>query len=729
MSTAKRLVTTTAAILLFVSIVCAQEQNPASSSRSTITVTAAAAGDRVRFTAPSTVVQMRIEVYASNGEKLFDNEIRGGNVIDWHLQDGRAERLSDGSYLCVITTKSLSGRMSQKLGKITIADAASSIHPIDSTHLTAQQTQAVGPLKENASLTVLTEGKTQTATVIGHNGEEGQITRGRGALSFRVGDFYSGKDTEQMRLTAEGNLGIGFTHPQAKLDVDGLIRTSEGIVFPDGTIQTTAGIGRSSDQTRVGNPLGGKLPKSTGEHQASGKAGKSDGTFSPQFSVDEDLTVNGNIIFTPSFFRDIAMQNNNGGLRFYGAPVLTNSPGAAAIQFWGNNSGFPGQAFIDSGATNAAAVIIRTAVTGGTIAERMRVTATGNVGIGTSAPNHLLTVGSIETPVITSAILGIYGANSSYVIARDRNHDVEALFGADNTSVGGTNGASLYGSVTNHGVDFRTNNASRMVITPKGDVGIGTTTPAHSLTIGTGTNTNVTTADLAVFGASGAYATVRDTTNNVQALFGADSTTVGGVIGTSIYGSTTNHGVQFRTDNNTRMAITPAGNVGIGTNDPAAKLDVVGDIRFAPRTAYYSVSPTAFNPEVEGYAFSQQGGFIHPKPFPGFNQHWSAPVNLPDGAIMTEFRVLIDEDDDTQNVEINLFRVPQDYEYTQPEKLASITSNTTSSSNPTKKFYTDATIDSPVIDNSTYTYSVYFLVNSDKFAIGAVRIKYTYTHP
>jgi hypothetical protein len=43
-----------------------------------------------------------------------------------------------------------------------------------------------------------------------------------------------------MRLTADGNVGIGITNPQVRLEVDGLIRASQGIVFPDGTTQYSA---------------------------------------------------------------------------------------------------------------------------------------------------------------------------------------------------------------------------------------------------------------------------------------------------------------------------------------------------------------------------------------------------------------------------------------------------------------------------------------------------------
>ena len=203
MSTAKRLVTAAVAILLGVSIVCAQGENPASSTRSTIGVTAAATADRVRFTAPSTVVQMRLEVYGVNGVKLFDVEIRGGNVIDWHLQDGQAEPLADGAYLCVVTVKSLSGRITQRIASATVDKTTATLQTAVASQLTPQQAGAVGPIEDDSSLILLKEDEHQTSTVIAHNGEDGQITRGRGALSFRLGDFFNGKDVEQMRLTQE----------------------------------------------------------------------------------------------------------------------------------------------------------------------------------------------------------------------------------------------------------------------------------------------------------------------------------------------------------------------------------------------------------------------------------------------------------------------------------------------------------------------------------------------
>jgi hypothetical protein len=160
--------------------------------------------------------------------------------------------------------------------------------------------------------------------------------------------------------------------------------------------------------------------------------------------VNEDLTVNGSIFFTTGSPRDIAMLNNTGGVRIYSAPTLTNSPASAAIQFFGTGSAFTGQAYIDSGAHDNAAVIFRTAGTGGTIAERMRITATGKVGIGTNNPASSLDVA------------GAINASTQYNLAGNR---VLATPGTNNVFAGVGTGAVNTGT-DNTFVGFNAGNAN-----------------------------------------------------------------------------------------------------------------------------------------------------------------------------------------------------------------------------------------------------------------------------
>src|SRR5712691_5659298 len=114
MLTLKQITFVSVLVLALLSTGAAQESTSPTVQTSTLTITAAATGERVRITAPASVVQMHVEVYAASGEKLFDQEIRGGNVFDWHLQDGQAQRLAPGSYVCVVTAKSASGKLTQK---------------------------------------------------------------------------------------------------------------------------------------------------------------------------------------------------------------------------------------------------------------------------------------------------------------------------------------------------------------------------------------------------------------------------------------------------------------------------------------------------------------------------------------------------------------------------------------------------------------------------------------
>src|SRR5207245_2772051 len=154
-----------------------------------------------------------------------------GNMLDWTLQDSAGARLGNGSYLAVVTVKSLSGKLSRRMGSVSVAEQQTELQPADGTQLTPAQQQAVGAIAEIAALTILKAGEGEAATVIAHNGTEGQMSRGRGALSFRLGDFFTGKDTEQMRLTEDGRLGVGTSTPQAKLDVAGTIRAERVLIF------------------------------------------------------------------------------------------------------------------------------------------------------------------------------------------------------------------------------------------------------------------------------------------------------------------------------------------------------------------------------------------------------------------------------------------------------------------------------------------------------------------
>ncbi len=240
MNICRLFVTAATTILLLLGTIDAQDLNP-SSRLTNNSITAAASAQGVRFTAPSAVVQMRLEVYAATGTKRFDMEVRGGNVLDWHLLDGQAAPLADGTYLCVVTVKSLSGKLAQRLASVIVEKAAVTLQSVIASQMTPQQAQAVGPIEDHPSLVIVkADAPPQTPTVVAHDGEEGQLIRGRGALSFRLGDFYRGQDIEQMRLTAEGNLGLGIAQPQARLDVDGFVRATQGIVFPDGSVQYSA---------------------------------------------------------------------------------------------------------------------------------------------------------------------------------------------------------------------------------------------------------------------------------------------------------------------------------------------------------------------------------------------------------------------------------------------------------------------------------------------------------
>jgi hypothetical protein len=191
-------------------------------------------------------------------------------------------------------------------------------------------------------------------------------------------------------------------------------------------------------------------------------------------------------------------------------------------------------------------------------AEAMRINSSGQVGIGTTSPLAKMTIQGITgSPGLTDkGILQIVNSTTNQGL-----------------SIGG--GASPSFEMWLQSIDSRTgsNSTSPISLNPNGgNVGIGTNNPqTDKLEVNGGIKTSV--------GSGGGLKLFEtDTTRQMQLNASVDAE---GVLFNSTYvtgGGSISH-FRFQTGNVERVRITAAGNVGIGTTSPDAKLDVAdGDL-------------------------------------------------------------------------------------------------------------------------------------------------------
>src|SRR5687767_7229902 len=255
-SSIRRLVIPIVVMVSLASAICAQDERvkPGKTSPTTVTVTATAAAELVRFTAPGDGVQLRLEVYSDSGQQVSDSGFAAGNVMDWNWRGAQAQAgLQDADYLCLVTVKTLSGQLYQRHGMLSVRGGQASLHALAYERLKATlalDPSRVTPVLEvsgndaGTSLTLLPEGASRSVTIIAHDGRDGQVTSTEGALTFRTGDVFSGKEKEHMRITPDGRIGIGTDKPQTTLHVAGDIQATGTVLasrieFADGTVQTS----------------------------------------------------------------------------------------------------------------------------------------------------------------------------------------------------------------------------------------------------------------------------------------------------------------------------------------------------------------------------------------------------------------------------------------------------------------------------------------------------------
>lgn len=213
--------------------------------------------------------------------------------------------------------------------------------------------------------------------------------------------------------------------------------------------------------------------------------------------------------------------------------------------------------------------------------ERLRIDASGNIGIGASAAAYRLDVSS-------PSFIGqrIYASNSLNGVAQVYSNNGGAFQIGIDSSTGGNFGAAYSGFLWHPGaypILFGTNNTERLRITATGRVGINTSVPA---------------AILHVVGAA--------STTTIQAMGVAGALYVDfNGLGQNYYDADTHF---FRGSGSVeRMRIDASGNVGIGTSAPNQKLHVTGinGSGFAGATLQNSNSGTG----IAGVQFSSDATY------------------------------------------------------------------------------------------------------------------------
>ncbi len=263
---------------------------------------------------------------------------------------------------------------------------------------------------------------------------------------------------------------------------------------------------------------------------------------------------------------------------------------------------------LGNASTNAATNFIGTTdavdfVTRTSNAERMRVTSAGNMGLGTNNPSARLHVagGAIRPEAGNVSAAGINWGLDVFGGGGDEPSIRYYTEGGENTKLLIANQNDADDDITMEAgfLLFRTGDASgtpdadRMIITTAGNVGINTNTPAERLEV----VGNVRTSSLAGVGnrvvssdANGTLTNIATGTNGQVLTLVAGNPTWAAVATTNwtLLGNTgtnaannfvgTTDAVDFvtRTNNTERMRVTNAGNIGMGTNNPLARLHVAG---------------------------------------------------------------------------------------------------------------------------------------------------------
>ena len=359
-------------------------------------------------------------------------------------------------------------------------------------------------------------------------------TYGTGELHFLNNNTTDNSDMtlsdSKMMINSSGNVGIGTTSPGGNLHVVGASGNSGRIYLSDKDNGVGGGqallITKTGVNSYIYNRDSGDLRLGTNDQfsyvtiKPTGDVGI--GTTSPS----EKLEVDGNLAVSNSVGQlYINSQASSDSVINFRADSVQQ----AKIGWDDSNDSL--SIVTGSGAFSTADVVVKT---------------NGNVGIGTTSPNNELEVlggGSPRISLRTSSETVGEALELGFQVGTSTNSSTNSV-GIIKSVITQASPSALKGDMV-----FQTNSgdsvSTKMVIKDSGNVGIGTTSPRGKLDITNG-STGQTYSNI-----SGLLIDVNGTSNSYYGLRVGSST------------------------GNSHLAVTNAGNVGIGTTSPQEKVHVV----------------------------------------------------------------------------------------------------------------------------------------------------------
>lgn len=436
---------------------------------------------------------------------------------------------------------------------------------------------------------------------------------GAPTIQFLTRPAGSTVETIPLVIAENNNVGIGTITPTEVLDVVGNVKMS-GALMPNNTAGTTgqvltsAGAGAaptwttpatstniySANGTLAGNRVVTQGANTLGFTASAVNAFSVDGTT---LSVDASNNRVGIGNSAPNNDLHVTTSTLGGGVTVSGpTPGFRLSPTAGATVAFGAaniaNEWATGSATNDAVVVNQHATGKLILATGSAAAARMAITPAGNVGVGTTAPASLFSVGANSNVNLGSTltisnnspeVLALQGsaAGTNINFFNSGNTQRKALIGAAPNALG----ASLNFLTTS---STGATDQLRMSINSDGNIGIATLTPVSKLDVvgnggltnamlirnGNDISTNQSTQIAFGYGNSDQYKHYISTRHNA--------------------GGTVNNAMEFYTSDGTANGTIATasqcmslngGKVGIGTNSPQVKLHVNAVMRLEPQAA------------------------------------------------------------------------------------------------------------------------------------------------